>query len=245
MICKKRNKTTIVILGYKEYNKFKKMFETLIKNTHYDDTPFEIILISNNAEKDIQKYINHVVGEYNNIDPRICIKAKFNTDNIGTSKGFNIAGSVTDNKNYICFFNSDYYMMDNWLPSMIDCFEHKPQIGLIGCSTNATGNVDEKCEDESKLIGDYKESECAIAQMFTTQKIWKQVKGFNEDLFPVGFEDLDFNERIKKKKYKIFVNRKCFGYHDYEPTKEYARYDDKGKNRAKFVKLWGNKYKWA
>ncbi len=239
----KYKKTSIIILAYKEPKKFKKMFETLLNTTHQKETPYEIIVIDNNADREIIKYLlTKHGGEF-----RIYTKGK----NLGTSKGFNL-GVEWSYGHYLCFFNSDYYMMDNWLKSMIDCFEHQPNIGLCSCCTNATGNEDEKTgvkrEGDKYILcseNDYKESDCAIAQMFTTKKIWEEVDGFSEEFFPVTFEDLDFNEKIKEKGYKIFVNRKCFGYHDYAMDKGKGRKEIMDRNRVIFKKKWGNKFKWA
>ncbi len=232
----KYKKTSIIILAYKEPKKFKKMFETLIKNTHQEKTPYEIIVIGNNPDMWIHRYVSE------NLDK--IFKYSIFTKNCGTSKGFNY-GAEKASGHYICFFNSDYYMMDNWLESMIDCFEHQPNIGLVSCCTNCTGNVVEKYGEITQLPKDYVEAECAIAQMFTTKEIWKEVKGLDENLYPVTFEDLDFNEKIKEKGYRVFVNRKCFGFHDYMPDKEGGRDALKRRNRKLFKDKWGDKYKWA
>ena len=50
-------KTSIIILAYKEPKKFKKMFDTLLRNTDKEKTPYEIIVVDNNAEKEIKKYL--------------------------------------------------------------------------------------------------------------------------------------------------------------------------------------------
>ncbi len=232
----KYKKTSIIILAYKEPEKFKTMFETILKHTHQKETPYEIIVIGNNPDMWIHKYISE------NLD-KIAKYSMF-TKNCGTSKGFNY-GAEKASGHYICFFNSDYYMMDNWLKSMIDCFEHRPNIGLCSCCTNCTGNSVERYEAIAGLPNDYIKAECAIAQMFTTKEIWKEVGGFDENLYPITFEDLDFNERVKKKGYDIFVNRKCFGFHDYVPDKEKGRTEIKDRNRKLFIKKWGDKHTWA
>lgn len=218
--------TSIIILKYKELDKFEKMMEILLKHTHHEKTPYEIIIVDNSKI------------------------------NLGTSKGLNL-GISKANGHYACFFNSDYYMMDNWLESMIDCFEHQKGIGLVSCCTNVTGNDVERRDiidfgdwmgADMLKDGQYKyiESDCAIAQMFTTRDIWKEVGGFCEEYFPVEFEDLDFNMRIKSKGYKIFVNGKCFGYHDHNRKSETnIRETSRNKNREIFRKKWGNVYTWA
>jgi GT2 family glycosyltransferase len=232
--------TSIIMLAYKEPEKFIQSFETLIKNTHSDVTPYEIIIIGNNPDNDIKKYLEVIQQSYSNIFVRIYMFDK----NLGTAGGFNRGAEVAKG-HYICFFNSDYYMMNHWLESMIDCFEHSYNIGLISCCTNVSGNKDEKCLDQIYLKGDYKESECAIAQMFTTKTIWDSINGFDESFYPCNFEDLDFNERVKAEGYRIFVNRKCFGYHDYEASKQIERAEATKKNRQLFKNKHGDKFKWA
>ena len=232
------SKTSIIILAYQEPEKFKKMFETLLEHTHQKITPFEIIIIDNDCDPKIRDYLNS--GELATTKFKM-----FNYKiNLGTSKGFNV-GAQESKGHYLCFFNSDYYMVDNWLESMIDCFEHQPNIGLCSCCTNCTGNIVERYGTITQLPNDYIEAECAIAQMFTTKEIWEEVGGFDENLYPISFEDLDFNERIKEKGYRVFVNRKCFGFHDYTPSKEEGRTKIKERNRTIFKKKWGDKFKWA
>jgi len=242
-----RPKTSIIILAYKELEKFKRMFEILLQHTSQSRTPYEIIIVDNNAEPELKEYINQ-------LNPDCNFKLITNKKNLGTSAGFN-QGAKYATGYYLCFFNSDYYMNLGWLDSMIECFEHQPNIGLISCATNATGNKDEVFNIiinkyfvspmQADIPFDYKESYCAIAQMFTTKKIWEEVEGFDEDLYPVEFEDLDFNERIKAKNYKIFVNRKTFGYHDYDKTKSKERKTTRDRNRKIFYKKWGKRHTWA
>jgi len=241
-----QQKTSIIILAYKEPKRFKKMFEILLKNTYQSNTPFEIIVVDNNAEKELKEYINQ-------LDPECNFKLITNTKNLGTSKGFN-QGARYSTGHYLCFFNSDYYMNVGWLESMITCFEHRPKIGLVSCTTNITGNLDEAFDVrmssgvpiQPAIPSDYKESDCAIAQMFTTRDIWNEVDGFSEEFF-FGFEDLDFNEKIKEKGYKIFVNRKTFGFHDHDSEVKALDEGHKqmSKSRDTFRKKWGDKYRWA
>ena len=239
-------KTSIIILAYKEPEKFKRMFETLIKNTSQKRTPFEIVIICNGCDPEIEAYIKNSNANE--------LRYTIYTTNLGTSKGFN-CGAHLATGHYLCFFNSDYYMNVGWLDSMIECFEHQPKIGLVSCATNASGNKDEAFDIminrffdapmQADIPFDYKESDCAIAQMFTTKKIWEEVNGFNEAFFPVEFEDLDFNERIKEKDYKIFVNRKTFGFHDHDSSKHADRKESSARNRKLFIEKWGNKFPWA
>jgi len=231
-----KHKTSIIILAYKEPKKFIKMFETLLKNTSQEDTPFEIIVVSNNAEIQIQEYLRL---KKNVIDTLI-----FLPENIGVTKGYNL-GVANSKGHYLCFFNSDYYMMEGWLYSMINCFEHQKNIGLISCCTNVTANSHERINAEllengevsANLPGDYAESDYPIAQMFTTKKIFDEVNGFDEYYF-VSMLDLDFGEGIRRKGYKLFVNRKCFGYHDYDARKVSELINIDRKNKEYFNKKW-------
>jgi len=231
----KRKKTSLIILAYKEPEKFKKMFRVLINNTYQEVTPYEIIVIDNDADKEIKEFIHK--------QPEISKIISY-PKNIGVAKGYNI-GAKNAQGNYLAFLNSDYYMMDNWLESMIDCFEHQPKIGLISTCTNHTANPNEKvnCTFDGKtsvveLPMDYKESEYAIACMFTTKKILEEVEGFDEFYF-VHWEDVDINEAIKKAGYRIFVNRKCFGYHDFDAEKLKERVVEDTKGRGYFRNKWG------
>ena len=231
-------KTSIIILAYKEPKKFKRMFETLLRNTDKKVTPYEIIVVDNNSDIEIKEYLNE---QAENIDYLMTIP-----ENKGVTKGYNL-GVTCSHGHYLCFLNSDYYMMNGWLESMIKCFEHKKNIGLISCCTNVTGNPDERvnCKLEGKealvdLPMDYKESKYPIALMFTTKKIFYEVGKFDEYYF-VSVLDLDFCESIMKKGYKLFINRKCFGYHDFRMEKLSELFEIDKKNRKYFEKKWGNK----
>lgn len=232
--------TSIIMPAYREPEKFMRAFEMLLKTTSQKETPFEIIIIDNGAEPKLKKIIKEIKKM-----KLLFVKFINNKNNLGTSKGFNI-GAQKAKGYYLCFFNSDYYMSIGWLKSMIDCFEHKKNIGLVSCSTNVTGNDDERCNNEYEIIGNYKESKCAIAQMFTTKNIWEEVGGFDENYF-FSHEDLDFNMKIRKKGYKIFVNRKTFGYHDHEHLRKMSCEGHKQvhKSRKYFINKWGDVFPWA
>ena len=235
-------KTSIIILAYKEPEKFKRMFETLIQNTSKMRTPFEIIIIDNLCDERILEYLVSVENE-------VAFNIYHQSENLGTSKGFNL-GAQYATGHYLCFFNSDYYMNIGWLDSMIECFKHQANIGLVSCATNASGNKDEAFDIminrffespmQADIPFDYKESDCAIAQMFTTKKIWNEVNGFDENIF-FSHEDLDFNLKIKEKGYKIFVDRKTFGFHDHDS--EIKKLDFGHKQITKSRKYFNNKWK--
>lgn len=234
LVNKIKKKTSIVILAYHEPKKFEKMFRVLINNTHQEVTPYEIIVVDNHADKEIKQFIH--------AQPEISTIISF-PENAGVSKGYNI-GAQNAHGHYLAFLNSDYYMMDGWLESMIDCFEHQPKIGIISTCTNHTANPNEKVDcifdGETSVVElpmDYKESEYAIACMFTTQKILNEVNWFDEFYF-VHWEDLDINEAIKKAGYKVFVNRKCFGYHDFDLEKLKDRIVEDTKGREYFQNKW-------
>jgi len=226
--------TSVIILAYKEPEKFKKMFRVLINNTN-EKTPYEIIIVNNQADQEILDFLK---------DKNI--KIIHNKKNLGVAKGYNQGAKIATG-HYLAFLNSDYYMMDNWLESMIDCFEHHPQVGLISTCTNWTANSNERVDctfnGETAVVelpNDYKESKYAIACMFTTKKILEEVGWFDEYYF-VHWEDLDINEAIKKAGYKIFVNRKCFGYHDFKISKLKAREKEDLKGRIYFQNKWSKK----
>jgi len=247
-------KTSIIILAYKEPEKFKRMFETLLKHTHNDITPYEIIVFDNGSDRIMKTYLTNMLNK-KKINLLISVKK-----NIGVTKGYNMGEDMADGE-YLCFFNSDYYVIDNWLESMIKCFEHRDDIGIASLCTNVTGNplerpkgityhtiFDEATSTEPILHNDYIEADCAIANMFTTKTIFNEVGGFDENYF-VAFLDLDLNEKIKAKGYKAFVNRKCFAVHDYLSEKESIIHNESNKGREYFRKKWGDAiadmYKWA
>ena len=49
---------------------------------------------------------------------------------------------------------------------------------------------------------------------------------------------------VVKKGYKIFVNAKAFGYHDYDNTKAWVHGDLYKDARDHFLNKWGNRYSW-
>ncbi|GAG56015.1 unnamed protein product, partial [marine sediment metagenome] len=198
-------------------------------------TPFEIIVVDNNSDKEIKEYLDE---QKDNIDYLAILP-----ENKGVTKGWNL-GVAYSKGHYLCFFNSDYYMMKDWLESMITCFEHQKNIGLISCCTNVTANRHEKVD--CKLNGteamvalpeDYIETDYPIAQMFTTRKVFNEVGRFDEHYF-VSVLDIDFGESIKRKGYKLFVNRKCFGYHDYDTSKWNTLAKIDKKNWGYFKEKW-------
>lgn len=247
--------TSIIILAYKEPEKFERMFEIILQMTDQAITPYEIIVVDNNADSKIKEYLKLQNETLNNITQLIV-----NDKNIGVTKAYNAAAKLAKGK-YLCFFNSDYYVETNWLKSMIDCFEHKSGIGICSCCTNVSGNLAERPKGithniiygegttvASILHNDYIEADCAIANMFTTKAIFDEVEGFDENYF-VAFLDLDLNEKIKARGYSAFINRKTFAIHDYMSGKEAIISKEADAGRNYFHKKWGPEisdlYKWA
>ena len=75
-------KTSIIILAYTEPEKFKRMFETLVRNTDKTITPYEIIVIDNNSGKEIKEYLE---SQKEKIDHLVLLP-----QNIGVTKGYNL-----------------------------------------------------------------------------------------------------------------------------------------------------------
>ena len=230
----KYKQTSLVILAYKEPKKFKKMYRIMKKGID-QDTPYEVIVVDNNSDKEIKDFLKEKKDE---------IKVITCKKNVGVAKGYNL-GAKESKGEYVCFLNSDYYMMKGWLRSMIDCIEHKEKIGIVSCSTNYTANFNERVDStfDNKIAvvdtpNNYKESEYAIACMFIRRSILESVGWFDEYYF-VHWEDLDINEAIKKAGYRVFVNRKCFGYHDFLKEKLTGRSKEDAKGKLYFKKKWG------
>ena len=230
-----KNLTSIVILAYKEPEKFKKMYKVMKKGI--ENIPYELIVVDNNSDPEIKKFLEEIKDEIKIINCK---------ENVGVAKGYNL-GAKESSGEYVCFLNSDYYMMNGWLKSMIDCMEHQKDIGIISCCTNHTANPPEKVEGtfDGKIAvvntpNDYKESYYAIACMFIKKSVLEEVGWFDEYYF-VHWEDLDINEAIRKAGYKIFVNRKCFGYHDFDLEKLKGRVKEDTKGKIYFEKKWGKK----
>lgn len=240
-------KISIIIIGYKEPEIFKKCFQSIIDNTNYPN--YEIIFLSNNAEKEIQKYI---VDEIINLK-KCDIKAIFLDENIGVSRGYNKAVQRHATGKYLCLINSDYIMTQNWLTKLKKCFEHKEGIGLVGCMTDVTGNKKEQVTHQGNIpvvTGRWMNTGLTISMYFTTRKIYDEVSGW-DPYYKQGFCDLDFNEKILQAGYEIWVDGKNFCHHNHDcriKAKD-GREKDFVESRIYFRQKWGekvaNKYEWA
>jgi len=186
-------------------------------NLGYPD--LEVILVDDGLEKDAL----HLLGNFK--DKIKVIKS----DSRGPSAARNLAAKNTAAE-YIAFTDSDCIVDRDWLKELIHGFRDYPQAvscgGVQGLPQDAT-NFEKKVflfMQKSGFISDYVRMTKNIrirevnhnpsCNVMYKKEVYLKEGGFLEGLWPG--EDVEFDYRLKKKGYKLFLNPKAVVYH-YKP----------------------------
>lgn len=124
---------------------------------------------------------------------------------------------------YILFLNNDTQVQPNWLRPMVELFEKKKDVGMVGsklvypdgCLQEAGGIL---WKDGSAWnYGHYKNPTgpeyCYVkeadyisgASIMIRASLWKEIGGFDEEFAPAYYEDTDLAFEVRKHGYKVFL----------------------------------------
>jgi len=232
----------------------------LIHNTDYKN--FEILLINNNSiESETMSYCHKLVKSHKNIT-----LYDFN-EPFNFSKLNNFAVSKS-NGTSVLFLNNDIEVINNdWLSEMVSHIQ-RPEVAAVGAKLLYPDNtiqhaglvVNQDCALHinkgllDQEVGYFERanhtqniSACTAACLLVKKSVFLEIGGFDSDLFPIAYNDVDLCLKIRQQGYLITYTPYAKLYHyesqsrglDTEPkklarfTKEIQNYQDK----------WGETYK--
>lgn len=218
-------KLSIITLTYNKLEYTKKFIESLYKYTN----DFELILVDNGSTDGTVEYIKSLEN----------VKAIFNNENLGFSKGNNQGIELAEGE-YIGFLNNDILLYPNWFEECEKVFEQENAAFVSPRQLDARFyNVNEKNylkyftkNFHFRKYYDKTFDECRFSCVITKQSVLDNVGNFDVEYSPAFFEDNDIKYRAIEAGYDCFViNSVCFFHfgsvtsanlnYNYEKNKEY------------------------
>ncbi len=196
---------SIVIPAYNQVAYTYACVRSIIANTDFEETPYEVILaddVSTDATKDISKYIKGMIISRNSL-------------NMGFLKNCNQAAAKARGK-YIFFLNNDTKVHEEWLSSLVSLIESDESIGMVGSKlvypdgrlqeaggiiwSDASGWNYGRLDDPEKPEYNYVKDADYIsgAAIMLSSKLWKEIGGFDERFAPAYCEDSDLAFEVRR-----------------------------------------------
>jgi GT2 family glycosyltransferase len=216
-----------------------------------DDADLEVVVVDNGTTDGTREYLAALAER----DSRVLVVR--NDENSGFAPAVNQALD-TANGNVLVVLNNDTIVPPGWLPRLAAHLD-RPEIGLIGPTTNRCGNEAEvdapyRTYGEMVQLSARRAVEHAgvafdigVATLFcaaTRRDVFERV-GFLDEQFEVGlFEDDDYSERVRAAGYRVVCAEDSFVHHFGEasfgelvPTGRYGELFRA--NKARFEEKWG------
>ena len=196
---------SIVIPAYNQVAYTYACVRSIIANTDFEETPYEVILaddVSTDATAEIGRYIRGMV-------------ISRNSSNMGFLKNCNQAARKARGK-FIFFLNNDTKVHKGWLKSLTDLMEADPSIGLAGSKlvypdgrlqeaggiiwSDASGWNYGRLDDPEKPEYNYVKDVDYIsgAAIMLSKELWEEIGGFDERFAPAYCEDSDLAFEVRR-----------------------------------------------
>ncbi len=243
-------RATIIIVTYRNLDKTRLTVKSVLEKTRYPN--YEILLVDNGGEPDIQQYARDMAERFPNV-----VRCIFNEKNLGFAGGNNVGLRAAPESEYIVLLNDDVIVSPGWLGGLLRYLDD-PHIGLVGPVTNSAGN-------EARIAVDY--SDIAEVDAFARRYTFAH-DGVNFDIpvlamycmaarrrtidelgelderFRMGmFEDDDYAVRARNAGYRVVCAEDVYVHHfgrsSFGKMSEEAHDKIFAANRALFERKWG------
>ncbi len=242
---------TVIVPVFQEIN-ILKMFVDSLLNTVNKST--EIIFINDGSGEEVQKCLTSL--EKTDMDD-ILVKVIEHQSPKGCAYSINEALRVSTGK-YIFFNDSDTILQKNWQNQMKEVLDSDNNIGVVGgvllypqtggiqhCGIGFSSDIGRHIFLNAPLQYALKETYSVQAVIFALCAIKREVfekVGFMDEGFFNGYEDFDYQMRIKSLGYNIVVNSEVVAYH-WENSNGIHRSFNRKNNLARLWKKWGHMLK--
>lgn len=197
-------KLSIITLTYNNLEYTKKFIESLYKYTK----DFELIIVDNGSTDGTVEYLQKLPD----------IKAIFNNQNLGFSKGNNQGIDIAEGE-FIGFLNNDILLYPNWFEECEKIFKKENAAFVSPRHVNPhyhnvnKNNYLKYFAKNFHYNKDYEKSfdECQFSCVITKREVISAIGKFDEEYSPAFFEDNDYKYRAIEAGYNTFVaNKVCF-----------------------------------
>lgn len=238
-------KFSIIIVTWSKLEFLRQCLDSLER--HMDAYPdFEVIIVDNNSTDGTKPYLRSLNTKLNG-------QVIYNEENKGFAIPNNQAAKIAKGE-YLVFLNNDTIVTGNFLNPIEKAFAWKDKVGVVGCRLihPGKGTIQHAgvIENERGMLehiyfgkpADYKPANVikeyfAVtgACMATPKSLFDSLGGFDEGYW-LGWEDIDYCNKVKQNGYKIVYTPDALVYH-YESRTE-GRYIAEGQNMDKYMKRW-------
>lgn len=203
------------------FNQIEYTYKCLMSIEKYTkDVSYEVI-IGDDLSFDGTQYLE---GYVNNI------RINKNKENTGFLLNCNNAAKIARGK-YILFLNNDTEVTENWLSSLVELIESDKSIGMVGSkfiypdgrlqeaggiilsdgSGRNYGGLDDPAKPQYNYVRDV--DYISGASIMLSQKLWKQIGGFDERYIPAYCEDSDLAFEVRKAGLRVVYQPKSVIIH--------------------------------
>ena len=204
---------TVVIPSYKSRNRIISHISKLSKKLN-------IIIIENSEDINLKKQISK---KFKNT--KIYLKR-----NIGYGRAINFAAKKVNTK-YFFVMNPDTTIYNQTLKNLIIAAEKKKLFGMMSpehISKKKSNSTNNNIIEKNTLTGG--------AMLFNT-KIFKKIKGFDENIF-LYYEDNDYFTKCNKLNLKLYLIKNSFHYHKKKDSSSATFRTIEEKYYAKLIAGW-------
>lgn len=242
---------SIVIPVYNQIAYTYGCIRSIISNTDFEETPYEVILaddVSTDATREIDKYIKGLV-------------ISRNSSNMGFLKNCNQAAAKAKGK-YIFFLNNDTKVHQGWLSSLVELMESDESIGMAGSKlvypdgrlqeaggiiwSDASGWNYGRLDDPEKPEYNYVKDVDYIsgAAIMIHKSLWEEIGGFDERFAPAYCEDSDLAFEVRKHGSRVVFEPRSVVTH-FEGISNGTDVEGTGLKRYQVVNAEKFREKWA
>ncbi len=240
---------SIIIPTYNKKQELNRLIES-IKQSSYPKKSIEIIVVDDASTDGTYRLITQRFPE---------VKVIRNAKRRMTSGARNI-GIECSKGDYLFFIDHDNVVDRNAVSELVDFMERNGAVGLAGpimyyyrapieifCAGGKMGQplcipfcMFQHRTSEIPQIANTSAIECDfIPNAFMVRKqIIKEIGFFDEENFPILWEDIDFSLRIKQKGYRLVIFPRAKVWHDVPTTNDFHIDEERaffrGRNRARF-----------
>jgi hypothetical protein len=187
----------IIVLTYNNLDSTKKCVDHLYKHTD----EFNLIIVDNNSTDGTVEYLKNI--EQDNLT------LHFSPKNLGCVMGRNFAYTLSKDSEYVCFLDSDQFVLSEWVESYMSYIERGYDvIGFEGWQMHPNTLIPFKRSAPSEIY-----NYVGCGGMFLKREVVDNIGLFDSAFNPMYFEDPDFCWRAYEAGYKICWNEKKRIYH--------------------------------
>jgi GT2 family glycosyltransferase len=227
---------------------------SLVPTVEMQTAEHELIVVDN-ASRD---------GTSNYLGNHDCI-IKVNSIKMNFSQSNNY-GATLSHGDYLLFLNNDTFLQPNLLEEMLRVFEIDEKIGVVGCqlrlmSTNKVHHagimytdkyepyelglstpfgIPELPNNDPRITSTREVPSVTSACMMVKKNVFYETGGGFDEKYIFGWEDVDFNLKVKEKGYKIYYTGRSFAHHKHFGGKDQGRFRYEKENRARYEEIWMN-----